>query len=161
MATTSLWRIKGSMGRVVDYVENADKTTAPIAEPAEASSETLENLIAYAGREEATNLRKLITGIQVDPERAREQMADIKTRQHVKDIKVLDKASVAGERMKNEKHSYRIYCRLRVPPCVEKTGNLVRLLEKYENCAIIYYVSLHAESNWDGWMLSLQTGGGE
>ena len=28
-------------------------------------------------------------------------MADIKTRQHVKDIKVLDKASVAGERMKN------------------------------------------------------------
>lgn len=61
----------------------------------------------------------------------------------------------------NEKHSYRIYCRLRVPPCVEKTGNLVRLLEKYENCAIIYYVSLHAESNWDGWMLSLQTGGGE
>lgn len=28
-------------------------------------------------------------------------MADIKTRKHVKDIKVLDKASVAGERMKN------------------------------------------------------------
>lgn len=28
-------------------------------------------------------------------------MADIKTRQHVRDIKVLDKASVAGERMKN------------------------------------------------------------
>ena len=78
MATTSLWRIKGSMGRVVDYVENADKTTAPIAEPAEASSETLENLIAYAGREEATNLRKLITGIQVDPERAREQMMNVK-----------------------------------------------------------------------------------
>lgn len=29
MATTSIWRIKGWLGKVVIYVENLDKTTNP------------------------------------------------------------------------------------------------------------------------------------
>ena len=66
MATTSLWRIKGQMGHVIDYVENADKTTSPMEIPNGLASDTQEDLIAYAGREEATNKRKLITGINLD-----------------------------------------------------------------------------------------------
>ena len=29
MATTSIWRVKGWLGKVVIYVENPDKTTNP------------------------------------------------------------------------------------------------------------------------------------
>ena len=29
MATTSIWRVKGFLGKVVVYVENPDKTTNP------------------------------------------------------------------------------------------------------------------------------------
>lgn len=78
MATTSLWRIKGQMGHVIDYVENADKTTSPMEIPNELASDTLEDLIAYAGREEATNKRKLITGINLDYHDARSQMMIVK-----------------------------------------------------------------------------------
>ncbi len=78
MATTSLWRIKGQMGHVIDYVENADKTTSPMEIPNGLASDTLEDLIAYAGREEATNKRKLITGINLDYHDARNQMMIVK-----------------------------------------------------------------------------------
>lgn len=80
MATTSLWRIRGQLGKVVTYVENADKTTSPTEIPAGVSSETLEDLIAYAGREDATNQRKLVTGINLDPTKAREDMMVVKRR---------------------------------------------------------------------------------
>ncbi len=78
MATTSIWRIRGQMGHVIDYVENADKTTSPMDVPGVLSSDTLEDVIAYAGREEATNQRKLITGINLDHNKAREQMMMVK-----------------------------------------------------------------------------------
>ena len=68
MATTSLWRIKGDIGRVIRYTENSEKTT----------DNSLEELIAYAAREAATNQRQLVYGINVDPARAREQMLQVK-----------------------------------------------------------------------------------
>lgn len=78
MATTSLWRIKGQMGHAINYVENPDKTTSPMKVPIGVASDTLEDVIAYAGREEATNKRKLITGINLDYHNAREQMMVVK-----------------------------------------------------------------------------------
>ena len=32
MATTSLWRIKGKLGKVIDYIENPEKTLTPFPE---------------------------------------------------------------------------------------------------------------------------------
>ena len=65
MAVTSLWRVKGYIGKVLLYAENPDKTTSPetIPSPAGVNRDTLEDVIAYAGREEATNQRQLVTGI--------------------------------------------------------------------------------------------------
>ncbi len=78
MATTSIWRINGQMGHVINYVENANKTTSPMEVPAGLSSDTLEDVIAYAGREDATNKRKLITGINLDCNDAKNQMMLVK-----------------------------------------------------------------------------------
>lgn len=66
------------MGHVINYVENADKTTSPMEVPNGLSSDTLEDVIAYAGRESATNQRKLITGINLDCNDARNQMMLVK-----------------------------------------------------------------------------------
>lgn len=78
MATTSIWRINGQMGHVINYVENANKTISQMEVPAGLSSDTLEDVIAYAGREDATNKRKLITGINLDCNDAKNQMMIVK-----------------------------------------------------------------------------------
>ncbi len=78
MATTSLWRIKGSIGDVIRYAENEKKTTKEILPTAREPTGSLDQLIAYASREEATNQRKLITGINCSPERARQERTAVK-----------------------------------------------------------------------------------
>lgn len=78
MATTSIWRINGQMGHVINYVENVNKTTSPMEVPVGLSNDTLEDVIAYAGREDATNKRKLITGINLDCNDAKNQMMIVK-----------------------------------------------------------------------------------
>ena len=78
MATTSLWRIKGAIGDVIRYAENEKKTTKEILPTAREPTGSLDQLIAYASREEATNQRKLITGINCSPERARQEMTAVK-----------------------------------------------------------------------------------
>ena len=79
MATTSLWRIKGAIGDVIRYAENEKKTTKEILPTArEPTTGSLDQLIAYASREEATNRRQLITGINCSPERARQEMMAVK-----------------------------------------------------------------------------------
>lgn len=78
MATTSIWRINGQMGHVINYVENANKTISPMEVPVGLFSDTLEDVIAYAGREDATNKRKLITGINLDCNDAKNQMMIVK-----------------------------------------------------------------------------------
>ena len=58
MATTSLWRVKGWLGKVVIYVENPDKTENPAfyQKPDMTQQETqgLSDVIAYAVQEEKT-----------------------------------------------------------------------------------------------------------
>ena len=55
MATTSIWRIKGAIGDVIRYAENEKKTTKEILPTAREPTGSLDQLIAYASREEATN----------------------------------------------------------------------------------------------------------
>ena len=71
MAVTSLWRVRGYIGKVLLYAENPDKTTTPetIPSAADANREALEDVIAYAGREAATNQRQLVTGVNWPPRR--------------------------------------------------------------------------------------------
>ena len=87
MATTSLWRIKGSIGDVIRYAENKEKTVKEILPeekareptgPGAKSDSSLDQLISYASREEATNQRQLVTGINCSPERARQEMTAVK-----------------------------------------------------------------------------------
>lgn len=80
MAVTSLWRVKGYIGKVLLYAENPDKTTNPEMIPVaeKFNRDTLEDVISYAGREEATNQRQLVSGINCTVENARREMIDVK-----------------------------------------------------------------------------------
>ena len=80
MAVTSLWRVKGYIGKVLLYAENPDKTTNPETIPVAESlnRDTLEDVISYAGREEATNQRQLVKGINCTAANARKEMMDVK-----------------------------------------------------------------------------------
>ena len=82
MAVTSLWRVRGYIGKVLLYAENPDKTTNPetIPSAADANREALEDVIAYAGREAATNRRQLVTGVNCTAETARSEMIAVKKR---------------------------------------------------------------------------------
>ena len=82
MAVTSLWRVRGYIGKVLLYAENPDKTTNPETIPSvpEANREALEDVIAYAGREAATNQRQLVTGVNCTVETARSEMIAVKKR---------------------------------------------------------------------------------
>lgn len=80
MAVTSLWRIKGYIGKVLLYAENPEKTmtpeTIPIAK--DLNRDSLEDVIFYAGREEATNQQQLVWGINCTAENARHEMMAVK-----------------------------------------------------------------------------------
>lgn len=80
MATTSLWRVKGYIGKVLLYAENPDKTKNPetLNVPETANRDSLEDVIAYAGREEATNQKQFVWGINCVPATARQEMMDVK-----------------------------------------------------------------------------------
>lgn len=79
MATTSLWRVRGYIGKVLLYAENPEKTTIPKSIGFDdADKDTLEDVIAYASREEATNQRQLISGINCCPKTARTEMIHTK-----------------------------------------------------------------------------------
>ena len=80
MATTSIWRVKGYIGKVLLYAENPDKTTNPevLKVPENLNTDALEDVIAYTERESATNQRQLVYGVNCSPERAREDMMAVK-----------------------------------------------------------------------------------
>ena len=80
MATTSIWRVKGYISKVLLYAQNPDKTTNPevIPVPENADKDSLGDVIAYAGREDATNQRQLVWGIHCTPETARDDMLRVK-----------------------------------------------------------------------------------
>lgn len=80
MAVTSLWRVKGYIGKVLLYAENPDKTTNPevIQVADNLNRDSLEDVIAYAGRESATAQKQFVWGINCTPETARQEMMAVK-----------------------------------------------------------------------------------
>ena len=75
MATTSLWKVSGSLKKVLDYAENPDKTS-------------LKNVIDYASDKEKTDDELFVSGINCDVENAYELMTETK-RQFGKKDKVV------------------------------------------------------------------------
>ena len=83
MAVTSIWSVKGWLGKVVIYVENPDKTTAPEiaklpgyenegAARSEEKIQSLSDVIAYAVNAEKTR-RKGKKGEEADGKGKRER----------------------------------------------------------------------------------------
>ena len=92
MATTSIWRVKGWLGKVVVYVENPDKTTNPtFVERQDLSDQQLQGLsdvIDYAANSDKTQaadkqsdvLYSFVSGVNCNPGNARDEMIAVKKR---------------------------------------------------------------------------------
>lgn len=94
MATTSIWSVKGWLGKLVIYVKNPDKTTNPQyyekAELTEKQAQTLLDVIDYAADPSKTDSaihdeniethQQFVTGINCLPTTARDEMQAVKKR---------------------------------------------------------------------------------
>jgi len=92
MATTSIWSVKGWLGKVVIYVENPDKTENPAyfekQDMTDKETQGLSDVIAYAAKTEKTKaedenqviMRHYISGINCSPDTARDEMMAAKIR---------------------------------------------------------------------------------
>ena len=92
MATTSIWRVKGWLGKVVVYVENPDKTANPaFVERKDLSDQQLQGLsdvIEYAANcnktqaadEQSDVLYSFVSGVNCNPGNARDEMIAVKKR---------------------------------------------------------------------------------
>lgn len=93
MATTSIWRVKGWLGKVVVYVENPDKTTNPKfftdKDMAEQDGQELSDVIRYAvnsrktqkaDNEDCAVVHRFASGINCSPATARDEMLAVKKR---------------------------------------------------------------------------------
>lgn len=84
MAVTSLWRVKGYIGKVVLYAMNPDKTTETETyktdnEKVDAES-TLGGVVSYVERDEATNKKSLVYGIKCHKDTVVQDMMTIKNK---------------------------------------------------------------------------------
>lgn len=92
MATTSIWRVKGWLGKVVIYVENPDKTENPAfygkQEMTDRQTQGLSDVIDYAVNSEKTQtadeatevMQQFVSGVNCHPATAREEMIAVKKR---------------------------------------------------------------------------------
>ena len=90
MAVTSIWRVKGWLGKVVIYIENPEKTTNPKFYKSDAMTDRqyqgLEDVIAYAVNSDKTQeitedinvMERYVSGIHCNPSTARKEMMDVK-----------------------------------------------------------------------------------
>ena len=82
MAVTSVWRIKGNIGKVILYVENEDKTrSAEVFDNSKNSTETgdvLNEVLNYVSRDSATEEQVYVSGVNCAPQNATEAMMKIK-----------------------------------------------------------------------------------
>ena len=69
MATTSIWRVKGWLGKVVIYVENPDKTTNPKfyteEDMTERDGRELSDVIRYAVNSDAQLYKQAGNGVTI------------------------------------------------------------------------------------------------
>lgn len=95
MATTSIWRVKGWLGKLVVYVENPDKTDNPKffekQDMTDRETQGLADVIDYAIRQEKTEksetddegaeiMRRFVSGVNCTPATARDEMIAVKKR---------------------------------------------------------------------------------
>lgn len=92
MAVTSIWRVKGWLGKVVVYVENPDKTTNPAyyekEDMTDLECQGLNDVIAYAVNssktqqtiQEEENVLRFVSGVNCHPATARAEMMAVKKR---------------------------------------------------------------------------------
>lgn len=95
MATTSIWRVKGWLGKVVIYVENPDKTENPdfFEKPdmTDKEAQGLSDVIAYAVQQGKTEkieaddegaevMQRFVSGVNCTPATARDEMLAVKKR---------------------------------------------------------------------------------
>ena len=98
MATTSIWRVKGWLGKVVIYAENPEKTANPKfyadRKLTEQDGQELSDVIRYAvnsektqetDSEDGTPLHRFVSGINCSPNTARDEMLAVKKRFGKKD----------------------------------------------------------------------------
>ncbi len=82
MATTSIWDVKGYLGRVLIYAENPEKTENPkfyqIEGTADKEVQGLADVMAYATDPTKTEQKMFVTGINCRPETARDEMLSVK-----------------------------------------------------------------------------------
>lgn len=72
MATTRLWSIKGRLDHVINYVQNSEKTDG--ARYSHSELQVLQDVIDYTENPSKTEDRLYVTGINVSPDIARDQM---------------------------------------------------------------------------------------
>lgn len=84
MAVTSLWRVKGYVGKVILYAMNESKTTEKeIIETGNDDTTpeaALTDLINYASRDDATNLKQFVSAINCGIDTVKEEMMQTKER---------------------------------------------------------------------------------
>jgi hypothetical protein len=76
MATTKIWDIKGRLDQVVDYAANPNKTVNP--DFSDADLQGLRDVMDYATDDFKTEKQFYVSGINCDPEFARNQMMETK-----------------------------------------------------------------------------------
>lgn len=92
MATTSIWSIKGWLGKLVVYVENPEKTQNPAyyekEDMSEKQAQGLSDVIEYAINQKKTQvtdertaaLKNFVSGVNCSPGTARDEMMAVKMR---------------------------------------------------------------------------------
>ena len=89
MAVTSLWRVKGYVGKVILYAMNESKTTEKeIIETGNDDTTpeaALTDLIDYTSRDDATNLKQFVSAINCGIDTVKEEMMQTKERYEKKD----------------------------------------------------------------------------
>ena len=82
MAVTSLWRVKGYIGKVVMYAMNPEKTTESVPFQTDAkgagAEDTLSGIVSYVERDKATNQKSLVYGIKCHKDTAVQDMMAVK-----------------------------------------------------------------------------------
>ena len=94
MATTSIWRVKGWLGKVLIYVENPDKTENPAVFEKQGidgqEAQGLSDVIEYAVRQEKTGritpgeegapvMQRFVSGVNCSSSTARDEMMAVKS----------------------------------------------------------------------------------
>lgn len=94
MATTSIWRVNGWLGKVLIYVENPDKTENPAVFEKQGmdgqEAQGLSDVIEYAVRQEKTGriapdeegapvMQRFVSGVNCSPSTARDEMIAVKS----------------------------------------------------------------------------------